>query len=96
MKKINEYFVEHRKLTLLLMWIFVIIAVGIGSVIALFYTDMDYFRFLAWVAVPAILAIYFRIMYGRYENKRREQLAAEHKLANQTRYGHDRKKKKKK
>lgn len=96
MEKINAYFVARPRLTLALTWIFTAIAVAIGVIIAVFYTEMDYFKFLAWVAIPVILGIYFRIMYGRVQNARREQQEREGKLANQTRYGSAKKKKRRK
>ena len=69
--KINAWFVEHHSLTLVLMWIFTAIAVGIGAWLALMHPEMDYFIFLAYIAVPALLAIYLRLMYGRFEQQRR-------------------------
>ena len=95
LEKINAYFVKHHTLTLILMWIFVVIAVGIGATIAIAFTRMPYFQFLAWIAVPTILAIYFRLMYGRFENIRRQEREEQKQLANQTRYGHSKKKKRK-
>ena len=72
MHTINTWFTVHHRLTLTLMWIFTAIAVGIGSYLALFRTEMDYFRFLACLALPVILAVYFRLIYGKYEQQRRE------------------------
>lgn len=95
MEKINAYFVKNHKLTLILMWIFVVIAVGIGATIAIAFTRMPYLQFLAWIAIPTILAIYFRLMYGRFENIRRQEREEQKLLANQTRYGHNKKKKRK-
>ena len=93
MDKINAYFVKNHKLTLALTWIFTAIAVGIGATIALFFADMSYFLFLAWIAVPVILGIYFRLMYGRYQEAERKRKAAEKEAASQSRYGHSKKKK---
>ena len=94
MKNINDYFIARPKLTLALVWIFTAIAVGIGVVLNVWFMQIGYFQFLAAVAIPVILAIYFRLMYGKVQDQRRREREAQGKLANQTRYGHNKKKKK--
>lgn len=93
MKRINDYFIARPKLTLALVWIFTAIAVGIGVVLNVWFMQIGYFQFLAAVALPVILAIYFRLMYGKVQDKRRREREEQGKLANQTRYGHKKKKK---
>ena len=93
MDKINAYFVKNHKLTLALTWIFTAIAVGIGATIALFFTDMSYFLFLAWIAIPVILGIYFRLMYGRYQEAERKKRLEQQQVGQQNRHGRHKKKK---
>lgn len=94
LKKINAYFTAHAKLTLALTWICTAVAVGIAVALNVWFMEIGFFKFLAIIAVPVILAIYFRTIYGRVQDQRRLKLEEEGKLANQTRYGHNKKKKK--
>ena len=73
MKKINDFFILHHSLTLFLTFFFTAIAVAIGVYLAVFYTDMDYFAFLARLLPPVIPAIYFRLIYGKYQEQSKKQ-----------------------
>ena len=71
--KINAYFIENHKLCLILCWVFFAIAAGIAAFLAIFQVNMGYFKFLGFLIVPTLLAIYFRLMYGKYQEKRRSE-----------------------
>ncbi len=96
-KRINGYFFARPGLTLVLTWAFTVVAVGIAVVLNVwFMEEIGFFAFLGILALPVALALYFRTIYGRVQDQRRWKKEEEGKLANQTRYGHAKKGKKKK
>lgn len=73
------------------MWLFVALAVIPGAVITIFMPTMGYFKFLGVIIVPAILALYLRLVYSKIQDKRREERKAQKAEENQNRYQHKKK-----
>ena len=91
LRNVNGYLLEHPKLLLALVWIFVALAVIPGVLITVFIPNMGYFKFLGIIIVPAAIALYLRILYGRVQDKRREERRAQKAEENQKRYQHKKK-----
>ena len=91
LRKVNGYLIRHPSLTLGLMWLFVALAVIPGAVITIFMPTMGYFKFLGVIIVPAILALYLRLVYSKIQDKRREERKAQKAEENQNRYQHKKK-----
>lgn len=73
--KLNTYLVNHPALLLTLIWLFVAAAVIPGAIIAIWFPTMSYFKFLGIIIVPAAIALYLRILYGKVrERKRKERM----------------------
>ena len=70
--KLNTYLVDHPKLLLTLIWVFFFIAVIPGVIIAVYYPTMGYFKFLGIIIVPAAIALYLRILYGKVRERKRK------------------------
>ena len=92
MEKINAYFIENHKLSLILCWVFFGIAAGTAAYLAAFHTDMEYLKFLAVLVVPTLLAIYFRLMYGKYQEKRRKEEQEKKWAEKKSSYNHKKRK----
>jgi uncharacterized membrane protein (DUF106 family) len=91
LRKVNGYLIRHPSLTLGLMWLFVALAVIPGALITIFMPTMGYFKFLGIIIVPAILALYLRLVYSKIQDKRREERKAQKAEENQNRYQHKKK-----
>jgi uncharacterized membrane protein (DUF106 family) len=91
LRKVNGYLIRHPSLTLGLMWLFVALAVIPGALITIFMPTMGYFKFLGVIIVPAILALYLRLVYSKIQDKRREERKAQKAEENQNRYQHKKK-----
>ncbi len=76
MRNVNAYFLTHKKVTLILMWIFLVIALGIALFLNIFYPTISLLRFFVAIIVPIIPAVYFRILYGRASDYERHQAEA--------------------
>ncbi|MCD8144834.1 MAG: hypothetical protein LUD79_05785 [Oscillospiraceae bacterium] len=63
-------------MTLILMWIFLVISLGIALFLNIFYPTMPIMRFFGAILVPVILTVYFRILYGRASDYERHQAEA--------------------
>jgi hypothetical protein len=61
MSKINAYFREHLLLSLTLTWVFLGIAVGYALLSLLVFPNLFYWIML----LPAVIALYFRLMYNK-------------------------------
>lgn len=91
MRKLNGYLLCHPSLTLALMWGFLALAVIPGVLITVFMPEMGYFKFLGIIIVPAAIALYLRILYGKVQEKRREERNTQKAQENQARYRHKKK-----
>ncbi len=92
LRKVNGYLLSHPSLTLALMWVFLALAVIPGILITVFMPEMGYFKFLGIIIVPAAIALYLRILYGKVQEKRREERRVQKAQENQVRYRHKKKK----
>ena len=92
MKKINSYLLQRPKLLLTLMWVFFALAAGPGIILNLVAPEMGFFKFLGIIIVPALLALYLRLLYTKVQDKKREERRAQKAAENQARYQHKKKK----
>ena len=89
--KLNTYLVDHPKLLLTLIWVFFFIAVIPGVIIAVYYPTMGYFKVLAVIIVPAAIALYLRILYGKVRERKRKARMEQKALENAGRHQHKKK-----
>lgn len=75
MQNLNDFFTERKQLTFGLMWLFFAIALGIAIGLNVIFPAMGVGKFYAILAAPAIIAVYFRVMYGRARTYAKEQEA---------------------
>lgn len=92
-KKVNGYLVQRPKLLLALVWIFLVIALGIGLTILIVNPAMPLLKFWGCIIVPTALALYCRVLYSKVQQMRREERRAQKAEENQVRYAHKKKKK---
>lgn len=92
LKKLNAYLIQRPKLLLALVWIFALIAVGIGVTLNLVYPRMGVFRFWGYIIIPAALAVYARMLYSKVQQRRKEERQAQKEAENELRYHHKKKK----
>lgn len=91
LRNVNGYLLEHPKLLLTLLWIFVALAVIPGVLLAVLVPQMSYFKFLGIIIVPAALALYLRLLYSKVQEKRKKERLAQKAEENQARYQHKKK-----
>ena len=89
--KLNTYLVDHPKLLLTLIWVFFFIAVIPGVIITVYYPTMGYFKFLAVIIVPAAIALYLRILYGKVRERKRKARMEQKALESAGRHQHKKK-----
>ncbi len=78
LRKLNEYFVPRKKLTLIVMWVLFGIAITTAMVMNVFWPAMPLAKYYGIVIIPSIPMIYFRVLYGRardYAEKQAEENA---------------------
>ena len=92
MKNVNSYLLQHPKLLLTLMWVFCAMAAIPGVVLNLVLPELGFFKFLGIIIVPALLALYLRLLYSKVQDKKREERKAQKTAENQARYQHKKKK----
>ena len=85
LRNVNGYLLEHPKLLLTLLWIFVALAVIPGVLLAVLV------KFLGIIIVPAALALYLRLLYSKVQEKRKKERLAQKAEENQARYQHKKK-----
>lgn len=91
LRNVNGYLLEHPKLLLTLMWVFVLLAVIPGILLAILVPQMGYFKFMGIIIVPALIALYLRILYSKVQEKRKKERLAQKAEENQARYQHKKK-----
>lgn len=91
LRNVNGYLLEHPKLLLTLMWVFVLLAVIPGILLATLVPQMGYFKFMGVIIVPALIALYLRILYSKVQEKRKKERLAQKAEENQARYQHKKK-----
>lgn len=91
LRKLNGYLLCHPGLTLALMWVFLALAVIPGVLITVLMPEMSYFKFLGIIIVPAAIALYLRILYGKVQEKRKAERNAQKAQENQAKYRHKKK-----
>ena len=91
LRNVNGYLLEHPKLLLTLMWVFVLLAVIPGILLATLVPQMGYFKFMGIIIVPALIALYLRILYSKVQEKRKKERLAQKAEENQARYQHKKK-----
>ena len=85
--KLNTYLVDHPKLLLTLIWVFLIP----GVIITVYYPTMGYFKFLGVIIVPAAIALYLRILYGKVRERKRKARMEQKALESAERHQHKKK-----
>lgn len=92
LKKINAFLLQRPTLLLTLVWVFALIAIGIGVTLNLVCTTMGLLRFWGYIIIPAALALYTRVLYSKVQRRRKEGLQAQKEAENKARYQHKKKK----
>ena len=92
LKNLNAYLLARPKLLLTLIWVFFGLAFIPGVVIAAFFPSMGYFKFLAIIIVPALCALYLRMLYGKIREQKSKQAHAERAARQAQRHQHKKKK----
>ena len=91
-KKLNAYLLARPKLLLTMIWVFFALAFIPGVIIAAFFPSMGYFKFLGIIIVPALCALYLRVLYGKIREQKSKQAHAERAARQAQRHQHKKKK----
>ena len=91
-KNLNSYLLNHPKLLLTLMWVFVALAVVPGVVLNLAAPNMGFFTYIGIIIGPAAIALYLRILYSHIQEEKRKERRAQKAAENEIRHQHKKKK----
>lgn len=91
MSAINQYLLQRPKLLLTLMWIFVAAAVIPGVLLNLLMPQMPLLPFFAIIGVPALIALYLRLLYSKIQERNRAEREQRRQEENNRRYQHKKK-----
>lgn len=92
LKKINAYLLQRPKMLLTMVWVFTLLAVGVGITLIVAFPNMGVLPFWGYLIVPAALALYTRLLYSKIQERRKEERKAQKEAENEIRYPHKKKK----
>ena len=92
LKKVNAYLLQRPKMLLTMVWVFTLLAIGLGVTLIIAFPNMGILPFWGYLIVPAALALYTRLLYSKVQERRMEERRAQKEAENEIRYPHKKKK----